>query len=139
MRKMGRKKARVSSHWNPQVPNFSITNQTALISEPILRLRITRWVSRVEKGGGSAWRSSTAIHTRFALLPLDAQAPHCICTAMVCGLTRSWRTAAMLKQLITACGGHVRPISFSAPESPLAVTCVIYSSNHQAQSIFWFL
>lgn len=81
MRKMERKKARVSSHWNPQVPNFSITNQTALISEPILRLRITRWVSRVEKGGGSAWRSSTAIHTRFALLPLDAQGPalhmHC--------------------------------------------------------------
>lgn len=135
MRKTGRKKARVSSHWNPQVPNFSITSQTALISEPILRLRIARRVSRWKRRAVPG--EFTAIHACFACFPPEAQArtAHALLCAGFSGGGESYDVETAHRSPEVICQAQ---FLFCTRISP-ACSLHYLLFNHQEQSIFWFL
>lgn len=84
-----------------------------------------------------AWHSSTATHTCSAPLPSGVQGPashrHCYFVLLYQEAEESYNVETAHLSLRRS---SVRPISFSAPESPLAVTCIIYSSNHQHNLFF---
>lgn len=139
MRKMGRKKARVSSHLNPQMPNFSITNQNALIFEPILGYASPGGFHGWKKEAAVPWRSPTAIYTCFVLFPLDVQGPtfrtRCYSVLIYQEVEESYSIETAHLSLRSRLSGRFPFLHQNLPWLLRA----LFILQSPAQSIFWFL